>query len=131
MSVAQLPKEEYLPPVSTGEEGVRQYLHDIGQYPRLTPQQELELANIEAQTAKVQAQKEKEVAQIAAEKAIIDAEAEAEAMRIAAAAEADANREVAASLTAELIEKIKYERWNGKLPTVSGSASIVDIGGLE
>lgn len=51
--------------------------------------QELELANIEAQTAKVQAEKDKEVAQIAAEKAIIEAEAKAEATRIAAEAEVE------------------------------------------
>lgn len=51
----------------------------------------------------------------------------AEAMRIAAEAEADANRKIAASLTDELIEKIKYEQWNGELPTVTGSTSIVSI----
>lgn len=94
---------------------------------KVTAQQELELANIEAQTAKVNANKEKEVAQIAAEKAIIEAEAEAEVIRIAAEAEADANRKIAASLTNELIEKIKYEQWDGKLPTVSGSGAIVSI----
>jgi regulator of protease activity HflC (stomatin/prohibitin superfamily) len=98
---------------------------------KVTAQQELELANIEAQTAKVQANKEKEVAQIQAEKAVINAEAQAEVVRIAAEAEADANREIAASLTGELIDKIKYEKWNGKLPTVSGSSSIVSIDGLE
>ena len=93
--------------------------------------QELELANIEAQTAKVQAEKEKEVAQIAAEKAIVEAEAKAEATRIAAEAEADANAQIAASLTPELIEKIKYEKWNGELPTVSGSNAIVSMEGLK
>ena len=56
---------------------------------KVTAQQELELANIEAETAKIQANKEKEVAQIAAEKAIIEAEAEAEVVRIAAEAEAE------------------------------------------
>lgn len=94
---------------------------------KVTAQQELELANIEAQTAKVNANKEKEVAQIEAEKAIIEAEAEAEVIRIAAEAEADANRKIAGSLTNELIEKIKYEQWDGKLPTVSGSSAIVSI----
>lgn len=94
---------------------------------KVTAQQELELATIEAQTAKVQANKEKEVAQIAAEKAIIEAEADAEVIRIAAEAEAEANRAIAASLTPELIEKIKYEQWNGVLPTVSGSSAIVSI----
>lgn len=94
---------------------------------KVTAQQELELANIEKQTAKVQAEKDREVAQINAEKAVIEAEAKAEAMRIAAEAEADANRKIATSLTDELIEKIKYEQWNGELPTVTGSTSIVSI----
>lgn len=106
---------------------------------KVTAQQELELANIEAQTAKIQAEKDrevariqaekdKEVAQIRAEQAIIKAEAEAEALRIAAEAESEANRKIAASLTAELIEKLKYEAWDGKLPTVTGSGgTIIDI----
>lgn len=98
---------------------------------KVTAQQELELANIEAQTAKVNANKEKEVAQIAAEKAIIEANAKADVLRIEAEAEADANKKIAGSLTQELIEKIKYEQWNGKLPTVSGSGAIVSIDGLE
>lgn len=98
---------------------------------KVTAQQELELATIEAQTAKVQAEKDKEVAQIEAEKAIIEAEAEAEVVSIAAEAEASANRQIAASLTPELIEKIKYEQWDGKMPTVSGSGAIVSIDGIN
>lgn len=105
---------------------------------KVTAQQELELATIEAQTAQIQAQKEKdvariaaekdkEVAQINAEKALIEANAQAEVIRIAAEAEAEANRNIAASLTSELIEKIKYERWNGVLPTVSGASALVSI----
>lgn len=94
---------------------------------KVTAQQELELANIEAQTAKIQAEKDKEVAQIAAEKAIIEAEAKAEVVRINAEAEAEANREIAASLTPQLIEKIKYEQWNGVMPKVSGGTAIVSI----
>lgn len=98
---------------------------------KVNAQQELELANIEAQTAQVQANKDKQVAQIEAETAVIEANAEAEVLRIAAEAEADANRKIAASLTPELIEKIKFERWNGQLPTVSGAGAIVSIGGIE
>lgn len=98
---------------------------------KVTAQQELELANIEAQTAKVNANKEKEVAQIEAEKAIIEAEADADVIRIAAEAEAEANREIAASLTPTLIEKIKYEQWDGKMPTVSGTGAIVSIDGVN
>lgn len=106
---------------------------------KVTAQQELELANIEAQTAKIQAEKDKEVALIEAEKnkeassiqaeqARIKAQGEADAKKIAAEAEAKANRKIAESLTQELIEKIKYEQWNGELPQVQGSGTpIVDI----
>ena len=105
---------------------------------KVTAQQELELANIEAQTAKVQAekdrevaliqaQKEKEAAEIQAQTDIIEANAAAEVVRIAAEAEANANQKIAASLTPELIEKIKYERWNGQLPGVTGSDSIITM----
>lgn len=90
---------------------------------KVTAQQELELANIEAQTAKIQAEKDKQVAEIAAQQAIVEAEAAAEVVRIEAEAEAAANQKIAASLTPELIEKIKYEQWNGELPTVSGNAT--------
>lgn len=59
---------------------------------------------------------------------ISKAEAEAEAVLIAAEAEAKANELVSASLTDKLIEKMKYEQWNGQLPTVTGNgATIVDI----
>lgn len=107
---------------------------------KVNAQQELELANIEAQTAKiqankdrevarVQAEKDKEVATIKAEQKLIAAEAEAEALRIASEAEAEANRKIAASLTSELIEKIKYEQWNGVMPSVQGADGvIVDVG---
>lgn len=98
---------------------------------KVTAQQELELANIEAETAKINAEKDKEVAQIAAEKAIIEANAEADVIRIAAEAEAEANRVIAASLTDTLIEKIKYEQWDGELPTVSGSNAIVSIDSMN
>lgn len=101
---------------------------------KVTAQQELELANIEAQTAKIQAQKEKEVAlieagknketaAIEAERKIIAAQAEADAILIAAEAEAEANRKIAESLTPELIEKIMYDKWNGSVPQVQSDAT--------
>lgn len=56
------------------------------------------------------------------------AEADAQAKILAAEAEAEANRKIAASLTPELIEKIKYEKWNGELPQVQGTdTTIIDI----
>lgn len=105
---------------------------------KVTAQQELELANIEAQTAKIQAEKDKQVAEISAEqdkkvaeieaeKAIIDANAKAEALLIAAKAEAEANQRIAGSLTPELIEKLKYEQWNGQLPRVTGADSVIEM----
>ena len=107
---------------------------------KVNAQQELELANIEAETAKiqankdrevarVQAEKDKEVATIKAEQKIVTAEAEAQALLIAAEAEAEANRKIAASLTDELIEKLKYEQWNGQMPKVTGGNSIISIDG--
>lgn len=107
---------------------------------KVTAQQELELANIEAETAKIQAEKDKQVALIEAEKnketaeiraeqARIQAQGEADAKRIAAEAEAEANRKIAQSLTPELIEKLKIEQWNGDVPTVQGgNTPIVSIG---
>lgn len=101
---------------------------------KVTAQQELELANIEKNTAKIQAEKEKEVALIAAEKdketatinaekARITAQGKADATRIEAEAEAEANKMIAESLTPELNEKIKYEKWDGVLPYIEGSAT--------
>lgn len=98
---------------------------------KVTAQQELELAQIEAETAKIQANKEKEVAQIQAETDIIEANAKADVLKIEAEAEAEANQKIASSLTTQLIDKIKYEKWNGKLPTVSGGTSIVDVGMVD
>lgn len=101
---------------------------------KVTAQQELELANIEAQTAKIQAEKDKEVALIAAqqekekasiqaEQAKIKAQGDADALKLQAEAEAESNRKIAESLTQELIEKIKYEKWNGQVPQVQGDST--------
>ena len=114
---------------------------------KVTAQQELELAEIEAKTALVQAEKEKkvalmqaekdkqvaltnaeaqkEVARIEAEKVLVAAEAKAEAIRIEAEANAEANKKIAESLTPELLEKIKYEQWNGELPGIMGGDSLI------
>lgn len=94
---------------------------------KVNAQQELELANIEAQTAKIQAEKDKQVAQIAAETKVVEANAEAEAVKIAAEAEADANRKIAQSLTEELIQYTYAQSWNGELPKITnGAATIID-----
>lgn len=111
---------------------------------KVNAQQELELARIEKSTAEVQANKDKEVALIAAERdkeaatiqaeqARIAAEGKAEARKIAADAEAEANKKIAESLTPELIDKLRIDKWNGDVPKVqsgAGSATIVDVGDL-
>ena len=109
---------------------------------KVNAQQELELAQIEQKTAKVQADKDKEVAVIKAEqeketavinaeKAKIKAEGEAEAIRIQAEAEAAANKMIAESLTEKLIESQKINKWDGSVPMVTnGGNSIVDLRGV-
>lgn len=104
---------------------------------KVTAQQELELANIEAQTAKIQANKDKEVARIAAEQEkevaeinaeqeLIKAEADAKAKRIKADAEAEANKKIADSLTNELIENNRIQKWNGEYPDTVVNGNGID-----
>jgi regulator of protease activity HflC (stomatin/prohibitin superfamily) len=81
-------------------------------------------ASIENQTAIARAEADKKVA-------LLKAEAEAEQLRIAAQAQAEANRVIQDSLTPELIELKKIEAWDGKLPTVVGSDTLLDIGLTE
>lgn len=110
---------------------------------KVNAQQELELARIEKQTAKVQAEKDKEVAQINAEKeksvaeinaekAKIEAQGKADAKMIQAEAEAKANKAIADSLDDKLLEKIKYEKWKGDVPKITGSSTtpIIDTNEL-
>lgn len=84
-------------------------------------------AEKEKEVALITAQKDKETAQINAEQAAIKAQGQADATRIKAEAEAEANRKIAESLTPELIELKKNEKWDGKLSVISGaSGTIVD-----
>jgi regulator of protease activity HflC (stomatin/prohibitin superfamily) len=93
-----------------------------------------------AEQNKLKAQTEAEQriieANAAAEIKRVEAEAEAEAKKIAAdaeayeisakaEAEAEANKQIAESLTEELIEYKYYETWDGKLPGVVGSDTII------
>jgi regulator of protease activity HflC (stomatin/prohibitin superfamily) len=98
---------------------------------KVTAQQELELAEIEAKTAKINAEKEKEVALIAAEKEKAVEEINAEKILIAAEAEAEANRIISESLTDELIKKMQLDKWDGAYPKVvsDSSAIITDLTG--
>ena len=128
--------------ISTGlVEGLNTKLNDIGLYvtdvniinfefseayitaieEKQVAQQELLKAETEKQTAITNAQAEAEAIKIRAQ-------ADAEALKLTAQAEAEANATIAESLTDELIEYHKIDKWDGKLPTVTGgAAAILDV----
>ena len=87
---------------------------------------------------------EKQNAQLAYERQQIDnqkkieqAEAEAQAKIKAAEGEAEANRKLNESISAEVLQKQNLdnqskmlEKWNGELPKVSGSNTLMDISSI-
>ena len=77
----------------------------------------------EAIEKKAVAEQEVETAKNQQEKAKIEAETKA----IQAEGEANANKVLEQSLTKEILEQQFIDKWDGKLPTVSGSDSILDI----
>ncbi len=77
-------------------------------------EQNKEQAEIEAAKAIIEAD-------AAAEKKRINAQAEADAIKIKADAEASANKEIAASISPDLTEYNKIEKWDGAMPQVSGA----------
>lgn len=88
---------------------------------KITAQQNAETQTINNQTNIDKAEAEAKVK-------LTEAQAEADAQLIKANAEAEANRKIAESLTEELIEKLKYEQWDGALPQVQGSSTpIIDL----
>lgn len=58
---------------------------------------------------------------------IAKAEAEAQAMIMLAEAEAEANNLLSQSMTPALLEKMYYEKWDGKLPTIYGGSNMTPI----
>lgn len=89
--------------------------------------------NMDFEEAYNTAIQQKSIAQQNADKqvAITNAEAEAQKTSIAADAQAEANRKIAESLSDTLIEYQKIQKWDGKLPTVSGSNALVSIDPAE
>lgn len=114
--------------------GLNEKLNDIGLYVT-----DVNIINFDFSEAFITAIEEKQVAQQKLLKAetekqtsITNAEAEAETMRIKAEAEAEANRTISESLSANVIEYKKLEKWDGVLPKVTGGAStFIDVGGVE
>lgn len=83
--------------------------------------------------AKQKIENEAAIAKAEADKqvAITNAEAEAQKTSIAADAQAEANRKLAESLSDTLIDYQKIQKWDGKLPTVSGGNALVSIDPAE
>jgi regulator of protease activity HflC (stomatin/prohibitin superfamily) len=77
-------------------------------------------ANAEAEIRRVNAEADAEAKKIAADAAAYEIGAKAEA-------EAAANKQIAESLTKELIEYKYYEAWNGELPDVIGADTIIKM----
>lgn len=90
------------------------------QQEQLTMEQEAK-----AKRQKIEAEAEAEVARIEAEAAAEVTRINADAIAYAGQKEAEANKEIAASLTAELVEYKKIEQWNGKLPEITGVESVI------
>lgn len=108
-------------------EGLNEKLNDSGLY--IT---DVNIIDFDFSEAYITAIEEKQVAQQQLLKAetekettITNAEAEAEAMKIQAEAEAEANRILSESISDELVEYYKIEKWNGQLPTITGSSSMM------
>lgn len=114
--------------------GLNEKLNEIGLYVT-----DVNIINFDFSEAFITAIEEKQVAQqklLKAETekqtAIKNAEAEAETIKIKAEAEADANNTLSKSLSEEIIENNKVEKWNGVLPQVTGnSSSLIDMGSIE
>lgn len=64
---------------------------------------------------------EKQVAQ----QQLLKAETEKQTAITNAEAEAEANRSVSASLTDQIIQNKTVEKWDGKLPTVTGGSGMI------
>ncbi|MBR0462285.1 MAG: prohibitin family protein [Erysipelotrichaceae bacterium] len=111
-------------------EGLNEKLNAFGLY--IT---DVNIINYEFSEAYINAIEEKQVAQqklLTAETekqtAITKAQAEAETVKIKAEAEAEANKILADSLSKNVIEYKKIEKWNGELPTVTGgNGTIIDL----
>lgn len=85
-----------------------------------------DIVNAQQGLEKVRVEKDK--AELEAEKAKIEAEGKAEVTRINAEAEANANKLLQQSLTDNIVKSQAIEKWDGKLPTVSGGATpIIDM----
>lgn len=80
-------------------------------------------AQIDYEKQQINNQKAVEKAEAEAAQEIKKAQGEAEAQKVRAEAEAAANKKISESLTDEVLAHQFYEKWDGKLPTVTGSGT--------
>ncbi len=88
-------------------------------------------AEIEQERLTMEREAEAKRQVIAAESAAEVAKIEADASKYAAEREAEANQKISESLTDMFIEYTKAQNWNGELPTVMGSDTIIGYGEIS
>ena len=84
--------------------------------------------------AETEAQQKIVEAEAAQEVRKINADAEAYELKVKAEAEAEANRMISESLNENILQKMYYDNWDGKLPTVlggDGAMSLIEIPATE
>jgi regulator of protease activity HflC (stomatin/prohibitin superfamily) len=96
----------------------------VAEQNKLKAQTEAEQKVIEAEAAAKIKQVEAEAAAAAKKTA---ADAEAYEIGVKATAEAEANKQLASSITQQLIDYKYYEAWDGKLPGVVGADTIIKM----
>lgn len=89
------------------------------------PQAVIEAINASVHATQLATQKQNELVQVDADMAKERSKTDTYARNtlVAAEAQAKANQEIAKSLTAELVELKRLEKWNGILPTVTGGST--------
>lgn len=93
---------------------------------QVAEQQKLKaLIEQEQLTMEKSAQAERDI--IAAEAALEVSKIEAEAVEFAGQKEAAANKAIAQSITPELVEYYKIQRWNGALPRITGTDAVITM----
>ena len=90
------------------------------------PQAVIESINNKIQAVQIAQQKQNELVQAQADaaKEVAKTEGYARSITLRANAEADANRRLAESITPNLLELKRLEKWNGTLPQVTGQGTI-------
>lgn len=83
---------------------------------RINAQQQLQKAKIDKEKAEIDAQKKS-----------VEARGIADAEVIKAKGEAEANKKLQESLTSEIVEYKKIEKWNGIMPQVTNGSAILDM----